>query len=168
MYKILNIGGKDYKLEYAVEASLYADCTTKLVEFLGTAYGSAEVAKNIGKAKTDSQIDAAKTAIHESLQNIANIPDVALTLFYAGLMEHHGYDGEGNVTSMREAKNLVKQYFKEHEDDDQGDFFSLLQICIEQMGEDGFFKRIGLEKMFGQSNPDQKPVPISRSRKSKP
>ena len=26
MYKILTIGGEDYKLEYTIEAALYSDC----------------------------------------------------------------------------------------------------------------------------------------------
>ncbi len=34
MYKILNIGGQDYKLEFSVEASLYADCVSGLTSLM--------------------------------------------------------------------------------------------------------------------------------------
>lgn len=32
MYKVLNIGGQEYKLEYSIEASLYADCISNLTD----------------------------------------------------------------------------------------------------------------------------------------
>lgn len=162
MYKIMNIGGDEYRLEFSVEASLYADCTAKLMEFLGAAYGSGEIAKNVSKVQPEKQAEAIRVAIKEGLQSVANIPDVAMTLFYAGLLEYHGIDGDQRVKSMRDAKRLVRAYFAEHEDDDQGDFYALLQLCIEQMGEDGFFKRIGLEKMFGNQKGSNKPVPIRK------
>ena len=42
MYKILTIGGEDYKLEYTIEAALYSDCVAKLSKFL----------TNMGQQKT--------------------------------------------------------------------------------------------------------------------
>ena len=32
MYKIIKIEGKDYKLEYGIEASLYGDCAEKIID----------------------------------------------------------------------------------------------------------------------------------------
>ena len=34
MYKVITINGKDYHLEYSIEASLYADCVTKITTLL--------------------------------------------------------------------------------------------------------------------------------------
>ena len=42
MYKILEIGGKEYKLEYTIEASLYDECVERLIKFLGKTLGAAE------------------------------------------------------------------------------------------------------------------------------
>ena len=43
MYKTLTIGGKDYKLEYTIEASLYGDCIEKLITFISKTAGATEV-----------------------------------------------------------------------------------------------------------------------------
>ena len=50
MYKILTIGGEDYKLEYTIEAALYSDCVAKLSKFL-TNMGQAENEKDIEKLR---------------------------------------------------------------------------------------------------------------------
>ena len=34
MYKVLNISGKDYKIEFSVEASLYGECTEKVINLM--------------------------------------------------------------------------------------------------------------------------------------
>ena len=168
MYKVLTIGGNEYRLEYSIEASLYADCTAKLVEFLGAAYGSSEVAKHLGNVAEGDRASAVRSVIRESLQAVANIPDVAITLFYAGLLQYHGLEGDKTVTSMRDAKSIVRQYFEDHKDDGEGDFYSIMQICIEQMGEDDFFRRVGLEKMFSPNqNQGNKPVPMKKKTTAK-
>lgn len=135
MYKVLQIGGKDYKLEYSIEASLYADCTTSLTGLM-----------------TEIQIAGDEKNIQKIISEISNIPQIALTIFYAGLMEHHGShpDGDGKVPDIQSAKRLIAQYLKEHSDDETGNFYGIMQMCIEQMGEDGFFKLTGLEGMMNQ------------------
>jgi len=79
---------------------------------------------------------------------ITNIPRTAITLFYMGLLEHHGEDGDGTVTSFGDAKRLAKQYYIDHAEDGTDTPVDLINLCLEQMGEDGFFKRTGLEKVF--------------------
>lgn len=136
MYRILEIDGKEYRLEFTVEASLYSDCTTSLTMLLA-GMEEAEMSKDTNKI----------------LSQIANIPQVALTLFYAGLMEYHGSEGDGTVVDKATAKRLVKSLMKEHSDDELATFDGILNLCIEQMGEDGFFKRVGLEGVLAQSQP---------------
>lgn len=130
MYKVLPIGGKDYKLEYTVEASLYADCISQLTNLM-----------------TDIDNTESNSGIKNIIHGISNIPQTSLTLFYAGLMEAHGNhpDGDGTVPNIQVAKRLISQYIKEHKEDDTGNFYGIIQMCIEQMEEDGFFKLIGLE-----------------------
>ncbi len=142
MYKVLQIGGKDYKLEYSIEASLYADCTASLTGLM-----------------TEIQIAGDSKDIKRIVSELSNIPQTTLTIFYAGLMEHHGVhpDGDGSVPDIQTAKHLIAQYLKEHSEDDTGNFFGIMQMCIEQMGEDGFFKLTGLEGMMNQFNQTAKP-----------
>lgn len=138
MYKTLEIGGKEYRLEFTIEASLYADCTSSLTSLMA-GMEEAEQAKDTSKI----------------LAEVANIPQVALTLFYAGLLEYHGTDGDKTILSKSDAKQLVKQLMKEHSEDELSSFDGVLNMCIEQMGEDGFFKTTGLSGVLEQA---QKPT----------
>ena len=150
MYKTLTIGGKDYKLEYTIEASLYGDCIEKLITFISKTAGATEVEKT-PKGMTDEEIVQYKRGLMQNAINgISNIPDTALTLFYAGLMEYHGEDGDRTILSKRDAKALLKTFFKEEEEKENGctDFTALIALCMEQMGEDDFFRKTGLEKVL--------------------
>ena len=152
MYKVLQIGGKDYKPEYSIEASLYADCTASLTGLM-----------------TEIQIAGDSKDIKRIVSELSNIPQTTLTIFYAGLMEHHGVhpDGDGSVPDIQTAKHLIAQYLKEHSEDDTGNFFGIMQMCIEQMGEDGFFKLTGLEGMMNQFNQTAKPNRATRRAEAK-
>lgn len=157
MYKIIKIGNEDYRLEYSIEASLYADCITSLTDMLtGVAY--TETIKN--------PIEGIK----EFLKNAANIPTMALTMFYAGLMEHHGAhpDGDGKVPNIEAAKRLIAQYMREHKEAGDGSFYDVLGVCLGQMGEDGFFELTGLEKLLTDMDLVKKnPVKKLQDRKRK-
>lgn len=132
MYKVLNIGGQDYKLEYSIEASLYADCVSELTNIL-----------------TDVGIAGIQKDVKMIISGISNVPKATLSMFYAGLMEAHGThpDGDGKVPDINTAKKLITQYIKEHSEDGLGNFYNIMQMLIAQMEEDGFFKLIGLETL---------------------
>lgn len=133
MYKCLEINGEEYKLEYSIEASLYADCIASITSMFA----------NIGEA-------ASKKDIAKSLQELGNVPQVVLTVFYAGLMEYHGTHPQGDkkVPDKQTAKLLIKKYFEEHKDDETGNFYGFLSMCIEQMREDGFFSLTGMDSLL--------------------
>lgn len=155
MYKILNIGEKDYKLEFTIEASLYGECTEKLINFMGKTMGAAGE-KEFIEGLTEQERDALhKQIVANSISGISNMPDTGLTLFYAGLMEHHGEDGDKTIMTKQDAKRLLKQYFSEHTGDGTDNFYDLVAMLMEQMGEDGFFQRTGLEKMLGQNGAEK-------------
>ena len=138
--KVIKIGNKEYKFEFTIEASLYGECTEALTAFL----------TNVGTAGGN---------LKEVLKSISDIPQTALTLFYAGLLEHHGEDGDGTVTTKKDAKRLIKQYFEDKKDTDEADFYAIMALMIEVMEEDGFFKRTGLERVLeaGMKNAPKKP-----------
>ena len=127
--KRIKIGNKEYKFEFTIEASLYGECTEALTAFL----------TNVGTSNGN---------LKEVLKSISDIPQTALTLFYAGLLEHHGEDGDGTVTTKKDAKRLIKQYFEDKKDTNEADFYSIMALMIEVMEEDGFFKRTGLERVL--------------------
>lgn len=147
MYKTLTIGGNDYKLEYTIEASLYADCVK----------GTAELFSSLALASDEKDIS-------KIIAGVSNIPQTALTVFYAGLMEHHGDhpDGDGKVPNIAAAKRLLASYLREHSGDETGNFYGVLELCIEQMEEDDFFNLTGigtfLDEVFKSSKTKKKSV----------
>ncbi len=148
MYKVLQIDGKDWKIEYSIEASLYGECTEKLIEFIQTIAGGTD---ELPKDATAEQVAAAKKKfIKEKISGICDIANTTLTMFYAGLLEHHGQEGDKSIMSKKDAKQLIRKYFSEHAEDGAGNFYDLLQILMGQMEEDGFFKMTGVEKIFSE------------------
>lgn len=147
MYKILTIGGKDYKLVYSVEASLYQDCIDTLIGYLGNVGGIIDEKKLTDGLEKTAKIEVRRALVSGLRDQILNLPNTALTLFYAGLMEHHGEDGDGTIPDKRAARRLVLKLFEEQKSVENGikDFAALLAVCMDQIAEDGFFKLTGLE-----------------------
>lgn len=144
MYKLLSINGKDYKLEYTIEASLYDKCVESTAGLLAKFGGAAQEKDTMAM-----------------INGIANIPQTALTVFYAGLLEAHGThpDGDGRVPDIETAKKLLASLLIEHKDDELGDFYGVFEMCLSQMEEDGFLKLTGLETVMETMNPKTKKSP---------
>lgn len=156
MYRIIEIGGIEYKLEYTMEAALYNECVETLVDFVGKTVmpqNLPEMTKGLNPEEQQRLIDL---AIKDALSSITDLPNTAVTIFYAGLLEHQGPEGTNIIKSKRDAKALVKQYFEDHKDDGTDNFYDLINICMEQINEDGFFKRTGLEKILNQEQEPEK------------
>ena len=137
MYSILKIGDKEYKLEFSFEASMYSDCVSSVMKIIS------------GMSESDAE---------SVISSMADLPKTAVTLLYAGLLEHHGSEGDRAVPDKRTAKALAKQWILEQGED--GNFYTLMKLCIDQMGEDGFFKLTGLEDMMSSTEDEEvKPVP---------
>lgn len=130
--KVVNISGKDYTFEFTIEASLYDECTERTI---GLMHQSAMAAESGDE--------------HGFFSSLANMPKVALSMFYAGLLEHHGINGDNSVPDIGTAKKILKAYMVEHKDDGTGDFYSVMEEMLSVMSDDGFFSLIGLEKMIG-------------------
>lgn len=142
---VLNIGGNDYTFEYSIEASLCNECTEKVTGLM------------VGLAEAQSEED-----IKGVVKSIADVPQTTLTMFYAGLLENHSDE----IKSMDDAKELVKTYLKEHREDGTGNFYALMELLIEQMGNDDFFSLIGLDKMF-QTEETKKQAKVPQDHKKK-
>lgn len=147
--KRITIDGKEYVFEFSIEASMYSECTENVMELFRT----------IGEAQ--SQEDA-----RELIKGISNISTVAITMFYAGLMEHHGIEGDRTVLSLSDAKKLVKKYLSEHAEDGKGNLYSVMEEMMEVMADDGFFEVIGLAKMMRGEEEKQPKTPQDRKKKA--
>lgn len=126
---ILTIGCKEYEFKYTVEATLNDECVEKTTDLM----------QRFNKA-SESQDTA------DIIKSISGIPQTAFAMFYAGLLHFHGTGakGDNSVRSKDDAMAIVETYFEENED---ANWYSLLEGMMEQMGKDNFFKKIGLESM---------------------
>lgn len=125
----IKIGNKNYKLEYTIEAALYKDCAETVINFMS----------NVANAEN-------KNEIKEVLSATIDVPNTCMTCFYAGLLENHGEE----ITSLSDAKQLIKVWFKENQDNEKGNFYGLFMELLEIMGEDGFFKQLGLTQLVDE------------------
>lgn len=141
MYKIVTIGGKDYKLEYSIEASLYNDCVKSVMNTLLAVSGGTN------------------RDVSEMISGMSDIPRMSIIVFYAGLIQYHGDhpDGDGSVPDLATAKRLVAQYLSEHKEDEHGNFYGIFSMCLEQMETDGFFELTGLTEIMNDINGVKKP-----------
>ena len=139
--KTITINCKQYLFEFSIEASLYSEVTEKVTSLMFA-------------------LDEAGDAddIQKMVSSLADVPKTSLTMFYAGLLEHHSHE----IRSIEDAKKLVKEYFAE---DKEQNFYTLMQDMIECMHDDGFFKQIGLEQMMAV--PTEKEVKTPQDHKKK-
>ena len=139
--KRITINGKEYTVEYTIEASLYDDCTLSMMDMFvkgGMVQGAAQ----------DRDIEG---AMKNLMETIANLPQKVLTLFYAGLLEHHGPEGDRSVQSRNDAKKILAKYLNEN----KKSFRDVLEELTEVMVEDNFFDLIGLNQMTAELAKDE-------------
>ena len=141
MYKMITANGHDYKIEFSIEASLYKDCADSVLNTISAAEG--------GDVK--NQINA-----------VSCMPLTVLNMFHAGLLEHHGIDGDGAVTSVLDSKKILKSYMKEN----NFDFDTVANMLFDQMVEDGFFRLIGMD-FETEAKPMEVKKPQDHKRKAK-
>ena len=142
---VKTIGGKEYTFEFSIEATLYNDVTESVMN----AFIASGMAQNYA---SDGNVTSAMKSITSGM---ADVPQRAITMFYAGLLEHHGKNGDKTVTSINDAKRLIATYMKEN----HLSMYEVMGEMTEQMAEDNFFEMIGLDKMMEVMNnqTEQKP-----------
>lgn len=134
--KTLKIGGKDYTVEYSIEASLYPACTETIMDtFINMGVGNGAVENN-----------DAMTVIDTIKKTVSNIPKKALVLFHAGLLENHGL-------SENESKELLKEYLRES----KKTFRDVLEELMGVVNEDNFFDLVGLNQIFPTEETENQP-----------
>ena len=93
--KKITIDNKEYTFEFTIEASLYDECTLSIMDTFVKG----------GMVKGAAEDEDLENAMSNLLETIANMPTKALTLFYAGLLEHHGAEGDKTVRSKSDTLN---------------------------------------------------------------
>lgn len=142
----LTISGKEYTIEFSIEASLYNECTEATMDMIfaiGEARGQAESID-----ENDNAQEAYMSVMRKTIMSVSHIPQTATTLFYAGLLEHHGQTGDNTVCSIEDAKVLIKAYIREN----KTNFYEIMNLMLQCMGEDHFFDLTGLSSFL---NPEE-------------
>ena len=144
--KIITINAKEYTLEYTMEASLYKEGIEELTRYM-------------------MKMDPSTLESPESIiSSIADLPHTVLTMFYAGLLEYHSDE----IKTEKHAKNLLKDYFAEHKEDETGNFYGMMGIIFDCMRDDGFFNQLGLTQMLATEEvPNEKVAKMPQDHKKK-
>ena len=136
--KTLNIGDKEYVLEFSFMAAKHKQLINKMFKMLSGSYLGRS---GLTGAEDETKADRASALIDGVADMYAEMPDTVMTAFYAGLMENNA------VMNEAEAGKLLKQYFKDSHDE-SATFPGMFDLIKECMQDDGFFKLTGLDKML--------------------
>lgn len=134
------VGGKEYNIEYSIEASLYKDFTEKMIDI-------------IDKFSEQKELVDKKKFI----ETVLDIPSTTITMLYAGLLENY------EDITVKEVKGIVKEYLKEPSET-QRDFFTLMSMLVDEMASEGFFGLIGLGNVTVQKTKEPK-IPQDHKKK---
>lgn len=164
--KRIKIGDKKYTIEFSIEATLYNECTEKILDLIATA----GITQNKLEDENVEAEEKAESAVNVFVKSTADIPQKALALFYGGLIEHHGTEsGDKSVKSKQDAKILMLQYMKEN----GKTLFDIMNEMLEEVQKDNFFDLIGVEKVAERAQESvkeiqkQMKVPQDHKKKSK-
>jgi len=135
----LTINGKKYTFCYTIAATLCDDLLENVVAIAGAANGDEESA---------------------SLVIAGRLPKLTKALFYGGILQMHGEDGDNTVKSAKDADRLLKQYMQENDGKREGTLIYIFNALYEQMGQDNFLSRIGI------TGEEEKVTPISKGKKA--
>lgn len=151
----LTINGKEYTFKFSIEASLYNECTEAMMNMFlsfGEAQGEAESAAKSAETDEEKARELVLSSFKKTFTSLANIPQTALTLFYAGLLEEHS----DSIRSKDDAKELLKHFIEEIENPDDKNYSYITNLMLECMGEDHFFDLTGISKLLMMNGEKEK------------
>lgn len=123
--------GKTYEIEFTFEAAHYRDCVQKAWNFyseIGPIRGA------VSKELSDNEMVNQFMLANSLLDSMVDVPDMVLTFLYAGLLEHHSDE----ITCKRDARDLYKQFGKEHPNNERSMDFGMMNALRDQIEKDGF------------------------------
>lgn len=128
--KTLNIGDKEYVLEFSFQAAKHKQLINKMFKMLSGSYLGRS---GLTGAEDETKADRASALIDGVADMYAEMPDTVITAFYAGLMENNA------VMNEAEAGKLLKQYFKDSHDE-SATFPGMFDLIKECMQDEWFFQ----------------------------
>lgn len=131
----LKVGDKTYQVKYSIAATLCEECVERVTDLM------------MRFETLDSQNGDVQESLQQFFHSFSAIAPTTLAMLYAGLMQYHGRRGDKTVMSKDDAEDLLIQYIEENKDNEDGNMYSLMEKLMNQMGEDDFFKQIGLDKI---------------------
>lgn len=148
MYKTFTNDGKEYRLEYSLEAYM-----TKYIDGKGEYKTHVAPLVELMNRFNENEDDAAA-------QSAAfNMPEVAVHAMYAGLMRWHGRGkhGDKTIVTYDDAAELCWELLEANPDDEYlGSWAGLIKMCVEQIEADGFFTRLSGAKAPQDKKPKKK------------
>lgn len=155
--KTITINNKEYKFEFSLEATLYNEVTEELMNGFLTG----------GKVQSAVEEKSMDKIISYMVSTFSNVPQRTLTLFYAGLLEHHGARGDKSVLSKEDSMDLLKAYISEHREDNEGKgktLYDVMNEMLEIIAQDHFLETIGMEQMVESLTETKKPRKSTKSK----
>lgn len=153
----MKVGKKIFTLEYTFEAAANKGCIDAAMDIFGGV---------ITTRIDDRQSETLQ--IRDFIMSLSDLPRMAMEMFYAGLLENHGEEGDGSITSLSDAKKVYKQFCKENPEDVKAtSYYGLCTAISAQMEADGFFKRTGMMDILGNMSKVKNPVKNPSDRKKK-
>lgn len=135
--KTIQIGNKDYVLEFTFEAAGYRPIVQKMFNALSGSY----IVKRFDPDNQNDKAQAASAMVDGTAELVSEIPHICMEAFYAGLLEN-------NPVSVEESKDLMKEYMKANKLSFRGLYKEIQSI----MEDDGFFDLAGLTEMLEEMN----------------
>ena len=132
MYRAFELGGKEYRLEYSLEAYM-----TKYVDHDGS--------YKTHVAPLVEYISMMNDGGSENVAAAFDIPEIAAHAMFAGLIRWHGRGkrGDKTITTFDDACELCWELIEANPGDKYlGTWSGLVMMCIEQIEADGFFARL--------------------------
>lgn len=135
--KTIQIGNKDYVLEFTFEAAGYKPIVQKMFNALSGSY----IFKRLDMSNEENKTQMAVAMADGTADLVSEIPHICMEAFYAGLLEN-------NPVSLEESKNLMKEYMKANKLSFRGLYNEIKSI----MEDDGFFDLAGLTEALEEMN----------------
>lgn len=122
----IKVNEKEYVIEFGTEAALHPEAIYEI-------------------ARLVIEMFASKADIRRITSFMASVPRATLTLFYVGLLEHHGEDGDRSIRNEKDAKKVLKAYFKENP---EMSFIDLMNELLKQIEDDEFILKTAVFKFL--------------------
>lgn len=153
--RALQIGDEIKKIEFGFEATEQKEFNKILLDLLFD-FVDAKAGDTQEPEVKKTRAEIRKENIEKITTSITITPDTVLTMFHAGLLEHHGEYGDKTVTTREDARKYLKMYLTDKEAGEKRTYYSAMNFLMGQVIEDEYLDLIGITEMFSSVKPEKK------------